>query len=376
MDDLVVGAGILGLAHAYHLARKGRRVKVVERGRKAMGASCRNFGMVWPIGQTTGEMENMAVASRGHWLAVVREAGLWHDTTGSLHLAYHPDEAAVLEEHQSQTAANSPDVAAMRRILSPAEIGRRVPRVHTHGLECGLWSETEVGVDPRQIIWELPAWLNRTYGVEFRFGATALPLADGRWRVGPGETIRPGRVWVCSGEDFETLYPEVFATSGLIKCKLQMMRATALAACERIGPMLAAGLTLGHYKSFAHCPSLAAMRRRFAQEMPEYETYGIHVLVSQQGTGEITIGDSHEYEDAIEPYDKTRIDELILRYLATFLKTSDLRIHSHWNGTYAKHTLKPYFLESPEQNVMIVNGPGGAGMTLSFGLSEKTTASV
>jgi len=140
--------------------------------------------------------------------------------------------------------------------------------------------------------------------------------------------------------------------------------------------MLAAGLTLGHYKSFAQCRSLAAMRRRFAQEMPEYELYGIHVLVSQQGTGEITIGDSHEYDDAIEPYDKSHIDDLILRYLSTFLKTSDVRIHSRWNGTYAKHPLKPYFIESPEPNVTIVNGPGGAGMTLSFGLAEFATAQV
>jgi FAD dependent oxidoreductase TIGR03364 len=376
MDDLVVGAGILGLAHAYHLARKGRRVTVVERGRKAIGASCRNFGMVWPIGQPTGEMENMAVASRGHWLAIVREAGLWHDTTGSLHLAYHPDEAAVLEEYQSFTATNSPEVAAMRQIMSPLEIARRAPRIQTDGLECGLWSETEAAVDPRQVIWELPAWLNQKYGVDFRFSATALPMDNGRWRIGPGESIRPKHVWVCSGEDFETLYPETYANSGLIRCKLQMMRAAALSAGERIGPMLAAGLTLGHYKSFAMCPSLAALRTRFARELPEYETYGIHVLVSQQGTGEITIGDSHEYEEAIEPYDKTRIDDLILRYLGTFLKISDFRIHSRWNGTYAKHPIKPYYIDSPEPNVTIVNGPGGAGMTLSFGLAEKSTASI
>jgi FAD dependent oxidoreductase TIGR03364 len=376
MDDLVVGAGILGLAHAYHLARMGRKVTVVERGRKAMGASCRNFGMVWPIGQPAGEMETMAVASRGHWLSVVREAGLWHDATGSLHLAYHADEAAVLHEYQAQTAHTSPEIAAMRAVIGRDEIASRAPRVQTQGIQCGLWSETEVAVDPRQVIWELPAWLNRRFGVDFRFGAVALPLSDGRWRIGPGESIRPARVWVCSGEDFETLYPEVFAASGLIKCKLQMMRTVPLGAGERLGPMMAAGLTLGHYKSFANCPTLPELRRRFAREMPEYEIYGIHVLVSQQGSGEITLGDSHEYDEAIDPYDKTRIDDLILRYLSTFLKSADFRVNSRWNGCYAKHALKPYFVESPEPNVMIVNGPGGAGMTLSFGLAEKMTASV
>jgi FAD dependent oxidoreductase TIGR03364 len=371
MDDLVVGAGILGLAHAYHLARMGRKVMVVERGRKAVGASCRNFGMVWPIGQPVGEMEDMAMASRGHWLNVLREAGFWHDTAGSLHLAYHQDEGAVLIEYQEIMKEKSPEVAAQRELLGAGEVRRRVPKVHKHGLKCGLWSKTEVGVDPREVIWGMPAHLNQKYGVDFQFGAVALPLSDGKWRVGPGRTIKPGRVWVCSGEDFETLYPEVFASSGLIKCKLQMMRAELPNTSERLGVMMAAGLTLCHYKSFADCPSLPVLKQRLSEELPEYAKYGIHVLVSQQGTGEITLGDSHEYGDEIEPYDKERIHDLVLRYLGTFLDLEELRVTTRWSGCYAKHPEKPYYIESPESHVVIVNGPSGSGMTLSFGLAEK-----
>src|SRR5919201_4720332 len=97
-DDAVVGAGILGLAHAYHLARRGRRVAVFERGPRAQGASVRNFGMIWPIGQAPGRMHRLALRSRDHWLDVLRAADLWHAQTGSLHLAYRDDEAAVLRE--------------------------------------------------------------------------------------------------------------------------------------------------------------------------------------------------------------------------------------------------------------------------------------
>lgn len=376
MDDLVVGAGILGLAHAYHLARSGRRVMVVERGRKAVGASCRNFGMVWPIGQPAGEMQAMALASRGHWLNVVREAGFWHDTAGSLHLAYHADEAQVLAEYQELTSHSSPHVAAQRELLTAAEVRRRVPRVHNHGLKCGLWSRTELGVDPREVIWGMPEYLSKKYGVEFQFGAVALPLGDGHWRVGPGRKIKPGRVWVCSGDDFETLYPDVFSQSGLIKCKLQMMRAQLPDSSERLGVMMAAGLTLCHYKSFAGCPTLPQLRQRLSGELPEFEKYGIHVLVSQQGTGEITLGDSHEYGDDIEPYDKERINDLILRYLATFLETDGLRVGTRWSGSYAKHPEKPFITAEPEANVLIVNGPSGAGMTLSFGLAESVISAV
>lgn len=371
MDDLIVGAGILGLAHAYHLARMGRKVMVVERGRKAVGASCRNFGMVWPIGQPVGELQDMALASRNHWLDVVQDAGFWHDTVGSLHLAYHHDEAEVLHQYHDLIRLQSPEVAKSRELLTADEIRRRVPRVHAHGLKCGLWSQTEVGVDPRQVVWGMPDYLNQKYGVAFHFNSVALPLNDGYWRVGAGQKVKPQRVWVCSGEDFETVYPETFASSGLIKCKLQMMRAELPVKSERLGVMMAAGLTLCHYKSFADCAGLAALRARLSAELPEYEKYGIHVLVSQQGTGEITLGDSHEYGDEIEPYDKQRINQLVLRYLGTFLEVEDLKVTTFWNGTYAKHPEKPFYTANPESGVTIVNGPSGAGMTLSFGLAER-----
>ncbi len=97
-DDAVVGAGILGLAHAYHLARLGRRVVVFERSERAAGASVRNFGMLWPIGQPAGPARDLALRSLAIWLDVLREAGLWHGRVGSLHLAYRDDEARVLSE--------------------------------------------------------------------------------------------------------------------------------------------------------------------------------------------------------------------------------------------------------------------------------------
>jgi D-hydroxyproline dehydrogenase subunit beta len=86
----------------------------------------------------------------------------------------------------------------------------------------------------------------------------------------------------------------------------------------------------------------------------------------------ITLGDSHEYGLCVDVFDKTEIDELILREAATFLRVPDWRIAEHWHGVYSLHPTRPNFSAEPEKGVRIVTAPGGSGMTLSFGLAERT----
>ena len=61
--------------------------------------------------------------------------------------------------------------------------------------------------------------------------------------------------------------------------------------------------------------------------MKSYLDHGIHVMVSQNGKGELTIGDSHEYGLSHDPFDNDDINRLILAYLKKFasLKTGQLK---------------------------------------------------
>lgn len=365
-DDAIIGAGILGLALAEQLGRRGRKVIVLERDPRAVGASIRNFGMIWPVGQPAGELRELARRSAALWLDVLASAGLWHGRVGSLHLAYREDEARVLCEFLAAGDGRGEPY----RWLNPAEVRRLAPRVRDEGLLGALWSPEEICVDPRAVVAGLPAWLERAYGVAFRFDEPVTEVRTGL-AVAAGGPIEAGRVWVCSGDEMRVLFPELLRQSGLFRCKLQMMRSQALSSDLALGPMLAGGLTLRHYASFRNCPSLEALKARITTESPWFDRHGIHVMVAQNGHGELTIGDSHEYGHEIGPFDKAEIDDRILDYLRRFLNVPGLRIASRWQGTYAKHPDRPYVVLDPLPGVRVVTGLGGAGMTLSFGLAAK-----
>lgn len=368
-DIAIIGAGIVGLAHALTAAKRGYRVVLFERAPRAQGASVRNFGMIWPIGQAPGTIHQRALKSRQTWLDLAPKADFWLAATGSLHLAYADDEFAILTEF----AALAPDLGYDVQLLDVAGVHAHSQAVQEKNLKGGLWSASEVCVDPRQAIAALPGYLEREYSVSLRFSTPVhrvdLPRIDT-----PSETWTVDRALVCSGTDFESLYPETFATSGLTRCKLQMMRTAPQPSSWHLGPMLTAGLILRHYAAFAHCKTQAAYARRIAAERPEFDAWGIHVMASQNGLGEVIIGDSHEYGLLVDPFDKTEIDRLILEYLQTFLAMPELRIAQRWHGVYAKHPDRADFIAEPAPGVKIVNGVGGAGMTTSFGLAEEIFA--
>src|SRR5215471_15191636 len=366
-DIAIVGAGILGLAHAFAAARRGQRVVVFERDPKALRASIRNFGMIWPIGQPNGTMHQLALRSRKFWLEILKETRLPYSSEGSFHLTYRQDEATVGQEF----AELAPGLGYECTWLKREQVLERSAAARPDGLIGGLWSPVELTVDPRLTLATLPPYLTERFDVRIKFGCAVrnveLPLVEAggeRWMV--------DRVIICSGEDFETLFPQVYSKSGLTRVKLQMLRTEAQPNGWRLGPALASGLSMRFYSSFAVCSTLPALKKRITEETPEYVKWDIHGLVSQTAQGELTLGDSHQYGLTVDIFNREDVDELILKYIHGFLKAPNMRIAQRWYGVYAKHPDLPYLSLTPAPGVRIITSPGGSGMTLSFGVADQT----
>ena len=365
-DVAVVGGGIVGLAFAWEAARRGLSVVLFDRNPAPQGASVRNFGMIWPIGQTPGEAYNRALRSRARWLELQTAAGVWAKECGSVHAAYAPDEDAVLQEFVAMAAP----LGVQCEYLSRPDAAQRFPSLNPTDLQGALYSPAELAVNPPEAVARVPHFLAERFGIQLRLGETVTHIEMPNVRTASGEVWHAKRVFVCSGADFETLFPDVFAVSGIRRCKLQMMKTRPQPGGWKLGPHVAGGLTLCHYKAFEACPTLAALKRRVAETLPEYVKYGVHVMASQNDRGEVVLGDSHEYDGDISLFDKPEIDDLILKRLQPLLRLPDWTVAARWHGVYAKHPEKLFVTTEPQPGCVIAVAPGGAGMTLSFGLAE------
>ena len=364
---IVVGAGILGMATARALALKGYKVTIFEKSQQSFGASIRNFGMLWPIGQPNGILYDRAIRSREIWKEYLNVAKIKYDPCGSIHLAYEDEEQDVIEELYQHFLNSQRPVA----LLSPSSIEKKFSGINLHNLKNGLFSSDETIIDPREGIKHLPDYLKTYYNIDIHWGTAITNVSTNTvWSF--KTKYNADIICICSGADFETLYPYKFKELPITKTKLQMMRFVSNDPTYRIGTSVCGGLSLLHYKSFRASSALTKLRLKIEEEIPEFLKYGIHVMVSQNNKGELTVGDSHEYALDFEPFDKIEINEMILSYLKKMMHIEEWKMIQSWNGIYPIMTnnASELFLEV-EPGVYILNGIGGHGMTMSFGFAEE-----
>jgi len=359
---LIVGGGIMGLATARAFGAQGYKTTVLERSPRARGSSIRNFGMVWPIGQPEGLPLEWALKSRSIWLELAKAGGIWHEASGSVMALRNVLELSLaLEFTERETSRNL-------RMLSTDDALKKAPFLKKDGLLAAMYSDTEVIVEAREVIRILPDVLATTYGTNFIFNTAVREVRQGTLITARGEVLNADLIVVCNGYDFATLYPQFFDMAPISMSVLQMMRSAPLSL--KTVP-ISAGLTFLHYPSFEKLKDLNKYKDHCAIRYPKLLQMGIHLLVSQNEQLSLTIGDSHVYGRDCEPFREEAVDHAMLEYFHEVMDLPRLSITQRWNGTYAKLTNGTnHLLTEMEPGVWVFNGPGGAGMTLSFGMAD------
>ena len=150
-DVVVVGAGIMGLSIAYHLARLGvRDVTVVDKSYLCGGASGRNGGGVRAQWSSATNVQLMLEAIRMcRDFASQMKINVWFRQGGYLFLARTPAVRAKLEE----SVAVQNEHGLPTRMLSPAEARRIVPELDVSGVDAASYNGDDGVVFPWPFVW-------------------------------------------------------------------------------------------------------------------------------------------------------------------------------------------------------------------------------
>ena len=287
-DVAIVGAGILGLAHAYAFARRGLRVSVFERSGTPLGASIRNFGMVLVTGQPPGMMHTLARASRDIWLDWTAGAGLHVRRSRLADVARSETEARVMEAFAATRPGNPATPLHSCRVLRSMISTMAASARH----RAALHGHDDLQVFSREAVPALIDYLRRVHGVEFRFGT----LGPGhRWRAVETSAGRVACGAHCRVRGARLLVAACAATRGAATraCRLQMLRVRPTTPFALDHAVLT-GLSCLHYGAFSDLPEAAALREEVASREPALLEHGIHLLASPTPYGDLIVGDSHD----------------------------------------------------------------------------------
>jgi FAD dependent oxidoreductase TIGR03364 len=365
-DLAVIGAGIVGLAHAYAAARLGKRVVVMERNGRALGASIRNFGFITVTGQAAGDTWRRARRSRDLWAALAPQAGIAIEHEGLLLTMRRPESVRVAE------AFLKTEMGEACALLHRADLLTRWPRAAPTDALGALWSPHEVRVESRDAIPRLTAWLRERWGVAFLFDTATLEVDPPAIRTSRGSVAAQAAI-VCPGDDFVSLFPDTFARYQLTKCRLSMLRLADPG--YRLPAALMSDLGLVRYLGYAALPEASLLRARLEREQAAQLEHGIHLIVVQSADGSLVVGDSHHYHDAPHPYAAVETESLILDELRA-ATAIDTPVIERWTGVYASANTRPMFADAPAPAVRVVVVTSGTGASTGFAIAEEVVGAL
>jgi FAD dependent oxidoreductase TIGR03364 len=332
-------------------------------GRRAIGASVRNFGFVTVTGQPKGLTWRRAGRSRDLWAAAAEAAGIEILQRGLLMCVRRPEAVACIEEF-----AAGPMGAGCRVVRGNA-LADLSPGLRPEIL-AALVSPHELRIESRTAIPLLTAWLRQAHGVTMVPRVAVHGVDTGRVETTAGR-FTADHIVVCPGPDLVTLFPDVIARRDVTLCKLHMLRVADPG--WRLASPVMSDLGLVRYLGYADCPSLPALHARLRAEQGAWLDDGIHLIAVRGADGSLVVGDSHHYDPSPDPFQPRAVDDRMLAELSAVLDIPHPTVIERWIGIYPSGP-DVAFTEAPMQGVRLVMVTSGTGASTGFAIGEETIA--
>lgn len=364
-DVAVVGAGIIGLAHALAAAKAGKRVVVIDRDPRANGASIRNFGFITVTGQQRGEHWSLARRTRDIWAELAPAAGIAVEQRGLILTLRRSEGIGVVE------AFLSTEMGAGCQWLDAARFRKLHPEIAARDAVGALVSANELRVESRTALPKLVAWLEATRGVTFLTETAVHSVVPPRLETSRGP-VEAAAAIVCPGDDFSTLFPDRIAAHRLRRCRISMLRLASPGF--RLPAPVMSDLSLVRYQGYAALPEAETLRQRLSVEQPAHLAHGVHLIAVQSADGSLVVGDSHHYDDLPPPFAPAEAEACIIDEFARATGLTPPPVTERWVGTYAVADDRNYLVDAPSKSVRIAIVTSGTGASTGFAIAEQTIA--
>ena len=359
---VIVGAGVVGMGAAIAAQKKGvKKILIVERHQACTGASIRNFGFITITGLRQKIMQERSLRSREIWLDIIKKAKITINHRGLYLIAQHKESIPVLEEYLKI------DPRSTVRLLSKKEMESHHPLFKKNNNFGGLHSTDEVRIEPRLAVPAVAKYLEST-GIDFLWKEEVLDFTD-KQIVTQKRKIQFKKLIMAPGNHLKGLGRNVFEQRKIQSSKLHMLRVMPEKKFKLPGGIMA-DLTLMRYPGYENLPSKKKLDKVIQKTYRAELDNGIHVIVVQGKDGSLIIGDSHQYtHDTHYPFEKEKIDTLILNKFEQILPIGKYNVLERWIGEYPSGK-KDYLDHWLDKNICIANVTTGIGMSTGFAFAE------
>jgi len=334
VDVAVVGGGIIGVSTAYHLAKKGISVALLEKGRIAGEQASRNWGFVRQQGRAPEELP-LIMESLRVWRRIEEEIGdhVGFHQTGCLYTAKNEADLAGFERFRELAGQHQLDT----KILSKAELDALVPG-NAGGWIGALHTPSDGRAEPRIAAPAIARAAERlgahvitncaVRGLDLKGGKTAGVVTE-HGRIGAPTVVLAGGIWsslLCGNHDLELpqlrVQNNVFRTTPCEEIFPGAIWANDVALRRRED----GGYTVAHgYESDFHIGPNALRWFYDFQTAYNYDRKAIHLrLMSGQSMREFMTR-KHWSLDDTTPFEATRVMDPKPRKSAIMQTFSNMR---------------------------------------------------